>query len=324
MTTVLQLLYAGSLLYIIANVLGKCATTLLIVRISRMRQQLLTCNVALVLIAAWGFGSLLAEALRCDLSHPWLYYGQQCSGLVSSLHDPSRTISLHCCSSFDGRSSRPSMLSLRQLCLPWHFGWYGTYRCHSCRKERSYLASHCDYRKSISTLCVLRLLLTTHRVIAAAILRVHFIGDISRSQPFITGVPAFVLTQVEMHYGLMAATIPCLKSFVGRFNTGWGQVPVQSTNGYAMQSKDKTASSVTEGQTSNSELPIRNDMRANAAKLTSGSARSGRDRANSLNSHSSQRNIIHKTVEWGVGHQADEESKLGGDQNYWESNWNGR
>lgn len=86
LTTVLQLLYASDLLYIITNVLAKCSTTLLIVRISRMRQQLLTCYVALLLIVAWGFGSFLAEALRCDLSRPWLYYGHQCSGLVSPLN----------------------------------------------------------------------------------------------------------------------------------------------------------------------------------------------------------------------------------------------
>lgn len=159
-----------------------------------------------------------------------------------------------------------------------------------------------------------------HSVIAAAILRLHYIGTISRDQPFITGVPAFALTQVEMHYGLMAATIPCLKSFVGRFNTGWGQMPVQSTIDYAMQSRDKTASSVTAGQTFDADSAAPTGMRANVANLTSGS---GRARAGSLNSHSSQQNIIHKTVEWGVGHQPDETSNPGSDQNYWQTSWNG-
>jgi hypothetical protein len=35
-----------------------------------------------VIIATWMVSSLLALALQCDLSHPWLLVGQECHGSV--------------------------------------------------------------------------------------------------------------------------------------------------------------------------------------------------------------------------------------------------
>lgn len=45
--------------------------------------------------------------------------------------------------------------------------------------------------------------------------------------------------QVEMHYGLMAATFPTLKAFVGAFNTGWGTYDSAGASGYGSQSQSK-------------------------------------------------------------------------------------
>jgi len=43
---------------------------------------------------------------------------------------------------------------------------------------------------------------------------------------------------VEMHYGLMAATMPTLKPFVKAFNTGWGTYDTQGVGGYGQHSHD--------------------------------------------------------------------------------------
>lgn len=46
---------------------------------------------------------------------------------------------------------------------------------------------------------------------------------------------------VEMHYGLMAATMPTLKPFVKAFNTGWGTYDTQGVGGYGQHSHDTNA-----------------------------------------------------------------------------------
>lgn len=42
----------------------------------------------------------------------------------------------------------------------------------------------------------------------------------------------FICMETEMHYGLMAATFPCLKPFIANFNTSWGTYDPSGTHGY--------------------------------------------------------------------------------------------
>lgn len=46
----------------------------------------------------------------------------------------------------------------------------------------------------------------------------------------------FIFLNVEMHYGLMAATMPTLKPFVSAFNTGFGTYDTQGISGYGKNS----------------------------------------------------------------------------------------
>ena len=71
------------------------------------------------------------------------------------------------------------------------------------------------------------------RVIPAAIFRLVYLTRALRSaQPLLDSVPAFICTQIELHYGLMSATFPTLKAFVGAFNTAWGTFDSAGTGGY--------------------------------------------------------------------------------------------
>jgi hypothetical protein len=55
-----------------------------------------------------------------------------------------------------------------------------------------------------------------------SIVRVIYLKSaLQSSDPTLAGVDAAVLTEVLLHYSIMAATIPCLKSFIISFNTGW-------------------------------------------------------------------------------------------------------
>ena len=90
-------------------------------------------------------------------------------------------------------------------------------------------------------------ILTHHgRVITAAIIRVFYLTtSISSSQPLLTGVTPFICLEVEMHYGLMASTFPCLKSFVADFYTAWGTHDPSGTYGYGSLENSRTGQSGT-------------------------------------------------------------------------------
>lgn len=67
---------------------------------------------------------------------------------------------------------------------------------------------------------------------------------------FFADISPFICSQVEMHYSLMATTVPCLKPFIIRFNTAWGTADTQGVSSYALNSIQKTsrARSVTRGE----------------------------------------------------------------------------
>lgn len=70
-------------------------------------------------------------------------------------------------------------------------------------------------------------------MIAVAIARLHYYAKaIGSDQPFLLGVTPFICLNVEMHYGIVAVTIPTLKPFVGSFNIGWGTYDTQGISGY--------------------------------------------------------------------------------------------
>lgn len=90
---------------------------------------------------------------------------------------------------------------------------------------------------------ICRASLTSFSVIAAAIARLHFLASvIGSADPLFTGVNAFVCLQAEMHYGLIASTIPTLRPFVSAFDSGFGTGDTQGITEYSLQSLDKKKS----------------------------------------------------------------------------------
>lgn len=80
-----KIYYTSNLFYILIIGLSKISVICFLSRISRMKQHRIVFNVAMGLIAAWIFGSLLAVALQCNLQIPWIIVGEDCSGTVSSI-----------------------------------------------------------------------------------------------------------------------------------------------------------------------------------------------------------------------------------------------
>jgi hypothetical protein len=89
-----------------------------------------------------------------------------------------------------------------------------------------------------------------------------------------------IATEVLLHCSIMLATVPCLKSFIIAFNTGWGQ-GVAATHGTSYYK-----------QTESSASQAHPDHPKEQDGLDVGM------RTRSLESHNSRQLIIHRTQEW--------------------------
>lgn len=143
-----------------------------------------------------------------------------------------------------------------------------------------------------------------NRVVAATLIRLHYLTKVIGSKDhFLADVTAFICTQVAMHYGVMATSIPCLKPFIIQFNTGW---TVGDGSGYAMTSMNKSSRN-RPGQRSSrigdhqdgGEGGLRPDGVSNATNITSALRQAVHPRG-TIRSSSSEDMIIHRTVDYQV------------------------
>jgi len=127
--------------------------------------------------------------------------------------------------------------------------------------------------------------------------------------PMLNGVDASISTEVLLQYSLMAATIPCLKSFVIAFNTGWGLGTKESRNSYLRQSgsnntgKDSPKRSSNQVSSRMMSPTFRTDFHQHHTFVTNAAVGERSDSIDSANSHESQRMIIRETREWAVEHE---------------------
>lgn len=78
-----QLNYASNLFYILALYASKACVVLLFKRISSGIVHKKIAWVALGVVTTTGVISLFLCALRCDLSEPWIQFGDQCDSLYA-------------------------------------------------------------------------------------------------------------------------------------------------------------------------------------------------------------------------------------------------
>jgi hypothetical protein len=199
-----------------------------------------------------------------------------------------------------------------------------------------------DLSKKVTVVLVFSMRLP---VIVAALFRIHYLLQGSKStDPLLHGVIPFICMNIEMHYGLISATIPTLKPFVGAFNTGWGTYDSQGLSGYGQGSSGGGAAGGG-GSYAMQSIGSRRAARNNAShsqhsasghdggekRSTYGknithvrSARSPDGKRTRTNSDDSQQMIIHQTytteihVEGGDGPMHMPPSR-GGDSLDWES-----
>ncbi|KAI9732397.1 MAG: Ubiquinone biosynthesis protein coq9, mitochondrial [Cirrosporium novae-zelandiae] len=123
-----------------------------------------------------------------------------------------------------------------------------------------------------------------------------------------------ILSQLEIHYGLMAATMPCMKPFMQAFDTGYlgnniTQGYFSSSDGYARPGQTyamNTMSSAIRGKdTSNSNW--RPDHPEFSANIRASLSHERPDSGQSTTSSGSDKMIIRKTEGWTVRYDGTEE-----------------
>ena len=82
LTSETQLYYASNLLFVIPLALSKAAVACFLLRLTPVDAQRRAITILLSIMAVWGVALFFAITLTCDLSHPWILDGQQCTGYV--------------------------------------------------------------------------------------------------------------------------------------------------------------------------------------------------------------------------------------------------
>lgn len=165
-------------------------------------------------------------------------------------------------------------------------------------------------------------------------MRIHYIYRyLSSSDPTLYGAIPAVITQLEIYYSILSATIPCLRPFLAGFVTNYGamggetviggsHIGTSSRNG-AMKSKGSFAmtSMLSTGRDATSRKHEKSAMRStnrdvmdegmfrpdqghNESNVTHNAPRRGHD-ASSISSNESTKMIIKKEVQY----QVDSESR---------------
>jgi hypothetical protein len=145
--------------------------------------------------------------------------------------------------------------------------------------------------------------------------------SLSSSNPGVDLAPAVVFQQSELCVSLIAATLPCLKSFIRSFDTGGGLNVNYSTeawgsSGHGKGQSYRMQSLVNDGSASYTQDPDKADLRASrrqfqpdlrsksytgpASNVITTAYTSGRPKEADASSHSSQELFIRRDVQWEV------------------------
>lgn len=144
------------------------------------------------------------------------------------------------------------------------------------------------------------------RVAVVVVVRLHYIGVglASTDDPFFDSVPASVCTQLELHWGLMAASIPCLKPFMKAMNTGYmgfsSAFLEHTTNSYALTSVSHSRSAPEGGIADGTSTPGGGPSNGVSTHITHVPRGHSQEDGGSVTSGGSETRIIQKTFSWRV------------------------
>ncbi|KAK2879363.1 hypothetical protein FQN49_000951 [Arthroderma sp. PD_2] len=194
-----KLAYAGDIFYLVALAFSRVGTFFLIARLTRQKNHLRAANLGAVGSLVVSVTSVFLICMRCDLSKPWDLITPGCSQTYSRWYT----------------------VETLGILVELYAAWVPIYLVWSLQMQ---------IRSKFVVLFAFSFRLP---VLVAAGTRLYYLRQQQIHEDFLFyGAAASVCLEVELHYGLMAATIPCLKPFVKLFNTGWFDTrAINSTSG---------------------------------------------------------------------------------------------
>lgn len=200
-------MYASDLIYFIVNALTKCTVALLLARIVFVRRRVYACYGVVVLAFLWGVISLIVGGFQCSEHPGWKIVGERCDNFL---------LSWRVVTAFD------VLIEVFIFAIPVWVVW----------------DLHSNIKKKLTVIAVFAFRLP---VIAAAILQIHYLSyAIESGDPLLHGVSAFICRNVELHWGLISATIPTLKPFMAAFNTNLGTYTSRGFDSYGHNSSGRS------------------------------------------------------------------------------------
>lgn len=200
-------MYAADLIYFIVNALTKCTVALLLARIVFVRRRVYACYGVVVLAFLWGVISLIVGGFQCSEHPGWKIVGERCDNFL---------LSWRVVTAFD------VLIEVFIFAIPVWVVW----------------DLHSNIKKKLTVIAVFAFRLP---VIAAAILQIHYLSyAIESGDPLLHGVSAFICRNVELHWGLISATIPTLKPFMAAFNTNLGTYTSRGFDSYGHNSSGRS------------------------------------------------------------------------------------
>ncbi|KAH8878999.1 hypothetical protein GQ53DRAFT_739354 [Thozetella sp. PMI_491] len=181
--------YIADMFYIITLWLTKCSAAFLFIRLSPYKRHIFSSQGCILLATLFAIASLLMSGIRCDLSEPWIFINNSCTGLFWRW----QTIT-----GFDVTTE----LFLLAVAVYMAVG----------------LQLPLKKKLVVVTAFSLRAL-----VIIPAVMRLQFLSkEFSGDDPTLDGVLATVCAQIQLSYAIIATTTPCLRPFMSALNTHYG------------------------------------------------------------------------------------------------------
>ncbi|PIB01041.1 hypothetical protein CB0940_02102 [Cercospora beticola] len=189
---------AAVILYVFTIYASKASVVLLFARISADRFHKAVARGLLASCLVFGIVSAFLVALKCDLSAPWRVYGQQCSSLFA-------------------RATAVAVFDIVTELILFGISLLLVWNLQTSLKNKSRVVFAFGTRLPL---------------IAVIILRLVYLRDLEDTDdPTLQGTITIVLTQLEIFYGIMAATIPCLRPFLAGFITNYGAMGRETVMG---------------------------------------------------------------------------------------------
>ncbi|KAJ1715736.1 hypothetical protein NYO67_2051 [Aspergillus flavus] len=197
-------LYAADLLFLAGHCAAKVSVCLLLRRLGRVTKYLNGCNIALIVIGLWTVASIIGIAISGQPSNHW--------NLSRSVID---------------RNTGWKVLTTVDIMIEAFLVGLSILLVWGIQMPR---------KRKVAVICAFS---TRTAIIAVAVVRQVYLNHAFEEPRLPVRVSnAVIATEVLLHCGLMAATIPCIKPFLASFDTGWGQGTIKRDGSYFAQSTE--------------------------------------------------------------------------------------